>query len=1239
MEKLKTQAKSLMSMANQLRSRWSGDMGQMAADTQKWTKQVGFLSGAFVLAASGMRRFAGGLNGIAGGNQIFRSLAVSMGMVPKGMETFPKLILDVVRFVAAIQLLQGSLTLLGRLGAAFSTLRIGGPIFRGIGAAIAACSTRVLTLSVLVGTLGNRFRALSFARPLFGAIAGQLTRLSSGLGVAALGASRMRLGLAPLARAPGMFGAMNGAISKLIAPFSAVSSLAFKVAASFYELSIAKAMMKPLLMLEGAFAALKFVVSGLDAIISSVAGELIRLSGVLGVAAGGVISLGLAAGIAAVAFNGFGDALKSGDISKLHAEAGKAVTSIRAMSGEWTKFQNTMQGSVFSGVSAEIDKLKGKLGELTPAANRVAVALNVAIKQVLAFANSGRAVGDLKLMLDASGRAVTNLSATIQPLLSILFDVGAVGSKVFADLTAGAGATTRSWAEFVSKARESGQLEAWMRGGIESIRELWRALVAIKNVWTTVMDGLSGGDRQVKPLFTAIADGAEALNRFFQSAQGADILATLGGMMDRAGESALKLGRAFMDYVYPAIKAFLPYMEALGTGVIDGIVVGLAILAPLFYALGSALSFLAPIFEPIMAFMIKSVVLYAGLVVALAITTKAIFLLKYGLDTLRTAWSIGAFMVRLFTGNLKKGEASVLRFAGTVIANAVAALWAKIKALALASAAMVRYVAMMVWGAITTAARWVWARVVIVAQWVWMAISAVANAIRTATVWVVQTLISTARVVLAWIMTRIQIFVIWMSLVIQSAIQSALAFLSWATQATIATARMILAWVIARVQLMLIWVTLTIQSLIQSMLAFMSWAIQATLATARMVLAWTLARIQLMLQWLLIRTMAIVNAIGAFIPWVIQSTIATMQMILAWTLARVQLMIQWLMIRVAAITNAIGAFLPWVIQSTIAVAQMVAAWIMARIQTVIQWTIMAAQAMARAVMMAAAWVVAMGPVGWVIAIVVALVVLIIANWDRIKAATIAAWNAISTWITTKINQAKAIVQGVITTIVAVFRNGWNAAKAAVVSALAAAVAAVASGIARMLSYVSSLPGRIRGFFASAGTWLINAGRAILEGLLNGLKAAWNAVAGFVGGLASQIAALKGPLPKDKKLLIPAGIAIMMGLRDGLRKGFPTVARELADITDRISNQQITAPSTRALVRGDGSNAAATNAAIAAWNPRSRPTGAGVGEQQTINDYGGISVTIPAKDLDEMRNITDFFDKVTQTARAGKAPDA
>lgn len=139
----------------------------------------------------------------------------------------------------------------------------------------------------------------------------------------------------------------------------------------------------------------------------------------------------------------------------------------------------------------------------------------------------------------------------------------------------------------------------------------------------------------------------------------------------------------------------------------------------------------------------------------------------------------------------------------------------------------------------------------------------------------------------------------------------------------------------------------------------------------------------------------------------------------------------------------------------------------------------------------------------------------------------------------------SVIQGVINVVTVILNVNWSQAWNGFMQAVHGAVQGV-------LGFLGGIGSAIMGVFAGAGAWLWNAGASIINGLLNGLKAAFGRVKSFVSGIGDWIVRHKGPLSYDKVMLKPAGLAIMQGFDKSLRQGWKDVQRTVNGMNAQIN---------------------------------------------------------------------------------------
>ncbi|MFJ6659717.1 hypothetical protein ACIQNG_25690 [Streptomyces sp. NPDC091377] len=297
----------------------------------------------------------------------------------------------------------------------------------------------------------------------------------------------------------------------------------------------------------------------------------------------------------------------------------------------------------------------------------------------------------------------------------------------------------------------------------------------------------------------------------------------------------------------------------------------------------------------------------------------------------------------------------------------------------------------------------------------------------------------------------------------------------------------------------------------------------------------------------------------------------------------------------------------WAATAARATATWLAAILRIAAATVARYALMAGRALWWAARMAASWFIAMGPIGWVIAVVIGLVALIIANWDTVKAWTGAAWDwiwqkiqsavkfalaavgwlgRIPGWIGTWFTQAKdwaiaralalvAWLLGLPGRVRSALAGLLGVLRQRAVSAFTAFKDAAVARALALLAWMAGLPGRALRALGDLGRLLFGAGKALIQGFINGIKN----MLGNVRDAASDVVsaardffpfspAKEGPF-SGRGYTLYSGRALAAGFGQGIQDGLPGVQSALDGLG--------TVPGLAAVNRTRGGQIAATGA--------------------------------------------------------------
>lgn len=268
-------------------------------------------------------------------------------------------------------------------------------------------------------------------------------------------------------------------------------------------------------------------------------------------------------------------------------------------------------------------------------------------------------------------------------------------------------------------------------------------------------------------------------------------------------------------------------------------------------------------------------------------------------------------------------------------------------------------------------------------------------------------------------------------------------------------------------------------------------------------------------KWREAAAQAILNAGKVSKAWVKSAATSAKEAVAKWAGMAADAAKQWGRMALDATKNAVKIAVTWIAQTARMIATTLAQMAVAAAAWAAHWARMAAAALLNAGRIALAWLIAMGPIALIIAAIVALVALIVLNWDNIKKATKAAWDWVwghikriwaeisasfqagvdfvrgiwdGLWkfVSDLITAVRDIVMGAVDKIIGFLRGIGN-----VVGDVIGFFEDIKNGIVewfgKAVDWVKGIPQKILDALGDLGSLLWETGRDMVQGLWNGWK--------------------------------------------------------------------------------------------------------------------------------------------------------
>ncbi len=199
-------------------------------------------------------------------------------------------------------------------------------------------------------------------------------------------------------------------------------------------------------------------------------------------------------------------------MGKLSPNAQAFINTLQGLKPAWEQLKFAVQDSLFAGIGPELQRLASQyLPVLKDAMSGLAGTMNTAFKDIGAWLSKPEVMAQIKEIVANIGSSFKEWAQSLVPFSNAFLTITKVGSGFLPGLGKAITEGANAFNNFIQQAAKSGELQNWMRTGIQALGELIRMMPILGKLFLDlapigipVLRTLNGLLMAMEPLFRMI---------------------------------------------------------------------------------------------------------------------------------------------------------------------------------------------------------------------------------------------------------------------------------------------------------------------------------------------------------------------------------------------------------------------------------------------------------------------------------------------------------------------------------------------------------------------------------------------------------------------------------------------------------------------------------------------------------------------------------------------------------------